>query len=157
MGTWSSDILGGDGPLDTLCTIEDLIGYDNDDGGVYRIFARTNASADDARQVRSHLEANEAKVIAGNPKYPWDDESWPVIAAVYLASGATMPDQIRDQALAACKEEITDLSTVNSMGWNTTAERIAVLEKHILDIQAHEPGKITNIGHVGLFEAIAIP
>ena len=156
MGTWSPDILGGDGPLDTLCTIEDLIGYDSDDGGVYCIFAHRNASADDARQVRSCLEANEAKVIAGNPKYPWDGEAWPVIAAVYLASGATMPDQIRDQALAACKEEITDLSKANSMGWGDPAERIAVLEKHILDIQAHEPGKITNIGHVGLFETMGV-
>lgn len=146
MGTWSADILGGDGPMDTLSTLERLIGHDD----LYPL----DFNEIEAKDVRKRLEANATKVLEGNPKYPWQSDAWPVIAATYLTSGAIMPEGVRDRALASCREEMTDLSTVNSDGWGNPAERIAVLKQHIIDIDAHEPGRITEISHVGLFEAM---
>lgn len=146
MGTWSADILGGDGPMDTLSTLERLIGHDD----LYPL----DFTEIEALDVRKRLEANTTKVLEGNPKYPWQSDAWPVIAAAYLASGATMPEGVRDQALASCREEIANLSTINSDGWGDPAERIAVLENHILAIHAHAPGRTTEITHVGLFQAM---
>jgi hypothetical protein len=150
MGTWSPDILGSDGAMDTIIDIEGLIGVND----LYPL----DFNPSETRKVRSRLEASETKIIAGKvlrgKTVPWSTEEWLVIAAAYLATGATIPDQVRDHALNACREEIADLTTVNSVGWSFPVERIKVLERHVEDIQAHKPGQITEIAHVGLFEAM---
>lgn len=148
MGTWSADILGGDHPMDVLGLLADLIGYEHDDAGLYPL----EFNADEVKGVRFLLESHEAAILS----HKWNTPDLPVLAAAYLATGAVMPEAVREGALQACRVEADELRTTNADGWSKPEERIAVLENHMKLIEQHEPGKITPIQHKGLFETLGI-
>ena len=95
MGWWSTDILGGDAPLDYEDAIYDICGIDKfpEEGGKARISAAV-------------LEENLAEIIVMIDEDAYDNEiGYQVLGVMMMASGAEITPDLRFEIIRSCNED----------------------------------------------------
>ena len=157
MGAWSVDVLGGDTPMDALDAFEDVLGIDRgedfENEGLYPL------DLSDAMRdlVRVQLEDPAmAAMLLGACGTAWCVEDQQiyltVLGAMYLVTGAAMPDRIRKEAADAAEYLA---GAAEKHGWNDPKERRSYMSNLARDFREHQKNEIRGINHVGLFERIA--
>ncbi len=141
--------------MDTLSYIGGLIGehalYPLDFGD--RRAARIRAKLEGVGEAPLQMLTSERFVFEQGPP----EETLPVLACVYLASGADMPDALRALAIEACRNDpVSAPTTVWSSGRLGWPERRAYMDALASLIDRHVPGdRVTDFGQVGLMEHFA--
>lgn len=156
MGWWSTDVLGGDPPLDILANLEQVLGLEaeNGSGGVlYPLDQLDPAQRDKARaafeaQPDAFVSYNFlAEQISGG----YQPDYWiavQVMASVAMAVGARMGDNLKALALRAADQ---DPWMADQPGDFERAESIQAYRQAVSDYT----GTPVVLRHTGLFEAIA--
>lgn len=146
MGTWSVDVFGSDNALDFICEIQDAIGIQ----GLY-----PRPPQDQTSRVRTALEHYMPLLIElAKESSTWgirSREKLPVLAALFMTTGAAMSDELRTLAAEAAR---VNAQEAERDGWYEPQERERYMEALAVQIEAHQPGEIANVGHRGLFEAM---
>lgn len=145
MGWWSSDVLGGDTPLDILAGIEDAAGVET--GALYPLDT-IDEPARSTLRVWCDSPAFEQTHNDLHAAYTRDDQPivTQVIAAVALAAGATIPEWLDLAARAAVADDVWaahDEQRRRDLGHLTRA------------LDTHQPPTPTILATTGLFEQIA--
>ena len=135
MGWWSTDILGGDTPLD----FEDEF---------YHIIGK-NKFTDDNKIVelnKEDINENLNKIIKYLNKEDYEIEiGWQVLAVIILKTGANMSKSTREKLIWSCDED----------GWSKeNDERFLTIENLKKNIIKYKPSEPIEIKSKGLFEII---
>lgn len=151
MSWFSPDVLGGDEPMNVLSAIGEAIG----EPALYPL--RLSATA--CGRVRAKLEASGEGLIdtLTSPQFRREqselDESLPVLAACFLATGAAMPEGLRRGAAeAARRDPVSSPDTEWSSGRLGWPQRRGYMQQLAEVIERHQPGEVVDLGHVGLTE-----
>jgi len=148
MGWWDEGIFGGDTPLDILLDIEDFLGLDRDNNE--RIYGLEMFKDNEQLQllVRDRINLRwrdfqkEHDVLVKNCRH--DSEIiTQVFAAVILGSGARMPEEFRQKALEAGKNDT----------WASEDDvRRARIDAYITAVKNYKDGCPVILEEHGLFE-----
>jgi hypothetical protein len=157
MGYWSVDVLGGDPPMDALDTFEDVLGIDRgedlENEGLYPL--KPSDAMRDLLRVQLEDPAMASRLLAACAA-AWCEEDQQVhltvLGAMYLVTGAAMPDRIRKEVVDAA---MLLADHAEEHGWNDPKERQDYMSSLAQAFRDHQQGEIRGIGHVGLLEKIA--
>ena len=144
MGTWSTTIMGGDGPWDAEGDILEMIGFDNQDGD--------RDHEDHPAEVKSLLEKVSPAAWATFFK-DGDCESYTadkirVAVVLIMANGAALPPALAAAAIDTCAAE-------NLASWGNPEERKFHLDQFVQAIRSYR-GIPTTLPSEGLMEKLAV-
>ena len=135
MGWWSEDILGGDGPLDTIAEIEDILEIED----LYPLDA-----VEEKSKVAQAIEEKTEQLVELMDKS--DHIYSEVLAVVIMSMGAKMDHRIKTAALQAAQSE----NPVQD-GWGNPEARQTVLDE-FCDLVEKYDNKPVQIKHASLFD-----
>jgi hypothetical protein len=137
MGWWSTDVLGGDPPLDAICVIEDKVGMGN-------LYPPASLSADERSALAKVLTEEVSSELFD--EFTVDFVSIQVLGVMIMASGGEMTDRVRAGVINAAGED----------EWaKEDSERRAVMDQLTEAVSGYSSGVPTDTAHQGLFEVIA--
>lgn len=110
MGWWSSDILGGDAPLDCLSSFVRVLGVGNE-----------STWTRDLPNIKAALDSADETVLLNFINQSYEPNiAAQVIAILCVRSGSRIYESIKLRAMRACYEE-------DVLGWGDPSERAAKL------------------------------
>lgn len=136
MGWWSTDIMGGDTPLDYKDAFYDICGVDEfPETGV-----RINLTRED---IETHL--NEMVEFLDKNKWGDSDIGYQVLGVLLLRAGATINGDLRDFIMQACEND----------EWAAEDDRRLAATTNLFNaIRDYENGIPVRITSKGLFEVM---
>lgn len=123
MGWWSSDILGGDAPLDCLSSFGRAFGV-----------GQEGTWTSDLPNIKTALDSASETALLDFINHSYEpDIAAQVVAILCLRSGSHMYDSIKRLAMQACYEE-------DVLGWSDPSERAAKLLWFTTRLACYRPG-----------------
>lgn len=123
MGWWSETVMGGDPPLDILCTFEKVL----------------NRGVDDI--TAAHLEENEKLLVATIESIKDDIDrcvGWQVLAHLMLSTGASLSFASRDSMREAALNDATE-------AWNNKKRRRLFMLDLAVKVEEYVPGQAVEL------------
>lgn len=154
MGWWSEDVLGGDQPLDYLGALEENLGIQGDEGTVCYPLERMHD--EDRDRVRTKLDEAFARVTVdeivrdmtyGTPTPADLNIALQVLAVVVMATGAHMPDDLRQGGEEAARQD--------EWAQEGDPERTRQMEGLVARLREYKDGDVMSTPTTGLFQKIA--
>ena len=148
MGWWSCSIMGGDTPLDYVGTIAKVVfGLDHD----YDVEPETFFGFLFTKEMLEK-EGVHDKIQKAIPQWMREDTIFgQVVGAIYLWTGARMPQSIKENVLHHAKEELAG----TEKGWHNPEEREMYLRDFIEKVEKHwEGGERVDLPFEGLMDKI---
>jgi hypothetical protein len=140
MGWWSTDVLGGDPPLDMLGVIEDQLGVSD----LYPLAALSEAQRTELVAVLDPRTV-DALVVELAGAAGDNGIGLQVLAAVVMAAGAAMGETLREAALRAARDD----------EWaSEDEERRESMDDLAKAAREYQDGEPVVLAHTGLFEKI---
>ncbi|AXV09955.1 hypothetical protein DVS28_b0185 (plasmid) [Euzebya pacifica] len=145
MGWWSTDLMGGDAPMDIHGWWTDKAGLDFDDLP-YPGRALTTAQADAVAAVLpADLDAAKATLSRWETHGP-DPVARHLLGIVWMQTGRPMPDDI--------KAHVVSLNDTDLAAWHGDPDREAALDAFADTVNAYTGGQRMEFTSKGLFAAI---
>ena len=138
MGSWSTDVLGGDGPLDCLDRLEATLGI----AELYPLATLPESSRTALAQALT--SARLTALLDGCRRDPIAVQ---VLTTVAMAAGVALPDALRAAALEAAAND-----TWANEGDEGRQRSMAVFAN---TVRAHHAGTPSAVPHQRLFDTVA--
>jgi len=136
MGWWSTDIMGGDTPLDYKDAFYDICGVDE--------FPETGVRV---KLTREDMETHLNEMVEFIDKNEWDDSDigYQVLGVLLMRAGATINGDLRDFIMQACEND----------AWATMDDERQIATTNLFNaIRDYENGTPVVITSKGLIRVI---